>query len=57
MRSLFVIILGVFCSNNGVLYRSCDQCEQTNDTITNSWCDGNCFFDSTDQNCKEKEGK
>ena len=44
---------GMYCGNDDVLYESCKYCPRANDTVTNNWCDGNCYFDPDNKVCEE----
>lgn len=38
---------------NGILSPNCNLCPKNGDTITNSWCSGNCYYDENDELCKQ----
>ena len=48
----FDILVKVHC-NTGVLSPTCQLCPQNDDTVLNSWCSGNCYFDDKEEECKE----
>ena len=52
MSDFYHISVKVSCGK-GDLFPSCNLCPENNDTETNSWCRGNCFFDIKDEICKE----
>ena len=46
-------MLGVYCGNDDEVYPTCEHCPRINDTMSNSWCGGNCRFENIHQVCKE----
>ena len=42
----------VHCSA-GVLSPSCELCRSDNDTLLNTWCSGNCYFNEEIGTCIE----
>ena len=48
---------GVYCSDSHDdynVYESCGDCnirKKPNDTVSNSWCGGNCVFDEENKEC------
>ena len=46
-------LAGVYCGNNNKKHANCKVCPKSNDTLSNTWCSGDCDYDEANYMCKE----
>ena len=44
---------GIYSGMDDELHPHCEQCPRSNETLSNTWCGGNCIYDEKNQMCKE----
>ena len=52
-RQYLFSLEGIYCGNDNGKYATCNQCPKSTDTISNTWCGGDCDYDEASNMCKE----
>ena len=49
----FISLDGIYCKNDYKKYATCNQCPKSNDTLSSTWCSGDCDYDEANNICRE----
>ena len=44
---------GIYCGNDSKKYATCSQCPKLKDTLSNTWCSGDCDYDEANNICRQ----